>query len=290
MWCRIYPPPPHTHTHIVHFVHYGASSTVAWWQLDGSADNYRENSTVPIVPLPTWRVASMTREMVMLNKTSTTPLVPLRAFVCCVHSFHDCSPLDLWHLPPVSWCVVYWAALALRDTVICELAINIVELTNKQENKTIRCTTTSESWMIGVELEHWLWYRSVLVSLEPYNFRCPGLVLCRWMPLVVSLGLCRRRCDACLWLLLAHCVFCFCVSATVLSFALILMLSLIWTVGSHFFSLIIIFSSFFLWALIFFSFSFFSSPLCVCQECACAKSLIVHNQELDVALLVPSVR
>ena len=39
-----------------------------------------------------------------------------------------------------------------------------------------------------------------------------------------------------------------------------------------------------------FDFFFFSSPLCVCQECACAKSLIVHNQELDVTLPVPSVR
>ena len=39
---------------------------MAWWQLDGSADNYRENSTVPIVPLPTWRVASMTWEMVVV--------------------------------------------------------------------------------------------------------------------------------------------------------------------------------------------------------------------------------
>ena len=36
--------------------------------------------------------------------------------------------------------------------------------------------------------------------------------------------------------------------------------------------------------------SFFSFPLCVCQECACAKSLIVHNQELDVTLPVPGVR
>ena len=42
--------------------------------------------------------------------------------------------------------------------------------------------------------------------------------------------------------------------------------------------------------LLFFSSSFFSSPLCVCQECACAKSLIVHNQELDVTLPVPGVR
>ena len=36
--------------------------------------------------------------------------------------------------------------------------------------------------------------------------------------------------------------------------------------------------------------SFFSSPLCVCQEGPCAKSLIVHNQELDVTLPVPGVR
>ena len=43
-----------------------ASYTMAWWQLDGSADRYRENSTVPIVPLPTWRVASMKREMVIV--------------------------------------------------------------------------------------------------------------------------------------------------------------------------------------------------------------------------------
>ena len=48
---------------------------------------------------------------------------------------------------------------------------------------------------------------------------------------------------------------------------------------------------FFLLSLSFdFFFSFFSSPLCVCQECACAKSLIVHNQELDVTLPVPGVR
>ena len=67
-----------------------------------------------------------------------------------------------------------------------------------------------------------------------------------------------------------------------------LMLTLIWTAGSHFFSLIIIF---FLLSLSFdFFLSFFSSPLCVCQECACAKSLIVHNQELDVTLPVPGVR
>ena len=37
---------------------------------------------------------------------------------------HTHTPPDLWHLPPVSWCVVHWAALALRDTVIWELAIN----------------------------------------------------------------------------------------------------------------------------------------------------------------------
>ena len=67
-----------------------------------------------------------------------------------------------------------------------------------------------------------------------------------------------------------------------------LMLTLIWTVGSHFFSLIIIF--FFLLSLSFDFFSFFSSPLCVCQQCACAKSLIVHNQEPDVTLPVPGVR
>ena len=30
---------------------------------------------------------------------------------------------------------MYWAALALRDTVIWELAIDIVELTNKQNNQ-----------------------------------------------------------------------------------------------------------------------------------------------------------
>ena len=72
-----------------------------------------------------------------------------------------------------------------------------------------------------------------------------------------------------------------------------LTLTLIWTVGSHFFSLIIIIIFFFLLSLsfdFFFFFSFFSSPLCVCQECACAKSLIVHNHELDVTLPVPGVR
>ena len=55
----------------------------------------------------------------------------------------------------------------------------------------------------------------------------------------------------------------------------------------HFFSLIIIFlpSFFKLWF-----FSFFSSPLCVCQECACAKSLIVRNQELNVPFPVPGFR
>ena len=37
-------------------------------------------------------------------------------------------------------------------------------------------------------------------------------------------------------------------------------------------------------------FFFFSSPLCVCQECACAKSLIVHNQELDMTLPAPGAR
>ena len=122
---------------------------------------------------------------------------------------------DLWHLPPVSWCVVYWAALALRDTVIWELAINIVELTNEQENKTIRCTTTSESWMIGVELEHWLWYRSVLVFLDPDNFvaqdlyrvdgcrlswvwACVGADVmhvcgCCWL-IACSASVCPRRC------------------------------------------------------------------------------------------------
>ena len=56
---------------------------MAWWQPDESADIFRENNTVPIVPLPVWRVASVAREMVMLNKTSTTPLVPLRA--CLTH-------------------------------------------------------------------------------------------------------------------------------------------------------------------------------------------------------------
>ena len=45
------------------------------------------------------------------------------------------------------------------------------------------------------------------------------------------------------------------------------MLTLIWTVGSHFF----------------FFFLFFASLPCVCQGCACAKSLIVRiNQELHV--------
>ena len=77
---------------------------------------------------------------------------------------------------------------------------------------------------------------------------------------------------------------CVCVGAFVRAY---LMLTLIWTVGSHFFSLIIFlpFLSF-----DFFFLFFFSSLLCVCQECACAKSLIVHNQELDVTLPVPGVR
>ena len=67
-----------------------------------------------------------------------------------------------------------------------------------------------------------------------------------------------------------------------------LMLMLIWTVGSHFFSIIIII--FLPSCFNILIFSFFSSPLCVCQECACAKSLIVHNQELDVTPPVPGVR
>ena len=77
---------------------------------------------------------------------------------------------------------------------------------------------------------------------------------------------------------------CVCVGAFVRAY---LMLTLIWTFGSHFFSLIIFLPSlsfdYFFFFFFFCSF-FFSSLLCVCQECACAKSLIVHNQELDVTL------
>ena len=50
-----------------------------------------------------------------------------------------------------------------------------------------------------------------------------------------------------------------------------LMLALIWTVGLHFFS------------------PFFFRLRCVCQECACAKSLMVCNQELDMTFPVPGV-
>ena len=57
---------------------------------------------------------------------------------------------------------------------------------------------------------------------------------------------------------------CVCAGAFVRAY---LMLTLICTVGSHF-------------SLIFFFF----------QECACAKSLIVRNQELDVTFPVPGVR
>ena len=40
--------------------------------------------------------------------------------------------LSICHISHLFLGVLYWAALALRDTVIWELAINIVELTNKQ--------------------------------------------------------------------------------------------------------------------------------------------------------------
>ena len=122
--------------------------------------------------------------------------------------------------------------------------------------------------MIGVELEHWLWYRSMFVSLEPYNFVAWDLYCvdgCRLLWVWACVGADVMHVCGCCWLIA-------CSASVCLRRCFRLRLSHAYANLDCWVALLLSYYYFFFLLSLSFDFFFF---LFFCLRCACAKSVRV---------------